>query len=140
MVLRDSYQRDVAAVELFLLISALGVVLHSWYGEFCTLQSLRLMASNRAASNHIVFFYLLLNICMQECINPDLKIVKECSFILIQFVVQRVQRKLNHFFIGDNNQTCSTIQLCWCAKVDTIRSIILQQSKCPYDPLYGPFH
>ena len=34
MVFRDSYQRDVAAVELFLLISALGVVLHSWYGEF----------------------------------------------------------------------------------------------------------
>ena len=34
MVFRDSYQRDVAAIELFLLISALGVVLHSWYGEF----------------------------------------------------------------------------------------------------------
>lgn len=89
MVLGDSHQRDVTAVELFLLISTLGVVLHNWYGELCTLQVFDFIASNRA-SNHIVFYFWL-SICMQERIDPDLKIVKEC-LMLIHFVVQSITK------------------------------------------------
>ena len=66
MALRDSNQRDVAAVELFLLISTLGVVLHSWYGEFFTLQ----IKLNQTASNHIVF-YLWLNICNMHKLRSE---------------------------------------------------------------------
>ena len=117
MALRDSNQRDVAAVELFLLISALGVVLHSWYGDF------------------VLFKFPLNNVNSSSEQSLQRLRSENCKGVLqVNTVVQRIQRKFNQSFIGDNNQTSNTIQLCWRAKVDTIRSIILQQSKCPYDP------